>query len=195
VKPVEVDAREERFRSMYASTRPRLISYAIRRTRSPEDAADAIAEVFAIAWRRFDVVPEDDRNILWLYATARQVIANSSRRQRNRTQVMERLRHEAAVSLRGPPSSHEDALVAAAVLSQMPEDDREILMLTAWEGLDTRQLACLLGCTNTAARIRLHRARNRLSDAIAAAEIPSKQVPDTRRQRPRAAAQETTKEV
>ena len=55
-----------------------------------------------------------------------------------------------------------DAMVAARALRHLAEDDREILMLVGWEGLRSAELARLLGCSPTAARIRLHRARARL---------------------------------
>ena len=39
-------------------------------------------------------------------------------------------------------------------------------MLVAWEGLTPCEAAVVLGCTSTAARLRLHRARNRLANAL-----------------------------
>ena len=45
----------------------RLLAYALRRTASSEDAADAVAETFGIAWRRFDQLPQGESSVLWLY--------------------------------------------------------------------------------------------------------------------------------
>jgi RNA polymerase sigma-70 factor (ECF subfamily) len=42
-------------------------------------------------------------------------------------------------------------------------DDREVLTLAAWEGLDAGEIATVMGCSRNAARIRLHRARRRLA--------------------------------
>jgi RNA polymerase sigma-70 factor (ECF subfamily) len=154
--------------------RSRLISYALRRTHSPEDAADVIAEVFTIAWRRFDDVPRDDSSVLWLYATARRVIANRGRKVMHLQRAIERLRQQAGVSLTSMGhASHERSMVGVLVLSRMDEDDREILMLAGWEGLNTAELACTLQCSPAAARIRLHRARARLSAALASAGVDS----------------------
>jgi RNA polymerase sigma-70 factor (ECF subfamily) len=41
--------------------------------------------------------------------------------------------------------------------------DREVLLLTAWDGLNASEAAAVLGCSPTAYRIRLHRARRRLA--------------------------------
>ena len=74
------DERERRFRALYGRARPCLFAYALRRTLSPEDAADVVAETFLIAWRRLDAVPDGEASLLWLYAACRRVIANQSRR-------------------------------------------------------------------------------------------------------------------
>jgi len=62
------------------------------------------------------------------------------------------------------PSQH--ARIASA-LARLPEEQRELLALDAWEGLDYGQLAVVLGCSRNAVRIRLHRARARLTAELA----------------------------
>jgi RNA polymerase sigma-70 factor (ECF subfamily) len=57
----------------------------------------------------------------------------------------------------------------------LSDADREALLLTAWEGLDARQAAAAVGCSTGTFTVRLHRARRRLEQALAAAdeEVPS----------------------
>jgi RNA polymerase sigma-70 factor (ECF subfamily) len=45
----------------------------------------------------------------------------------------------------------------------LSDDDREVLALIAWEGLDAGQAAQVLGCSRNAVRIRLYRARRKLA--------------------------------
>jgi RNA polymerase sigma-70 factor (ECF subfamily) len=52
-------------------------------------------------------------------------------------------------------------------LASLPEPDRELLMLVAWEGLETREIAQLLGARPGTVVVRLHRARRRLAAALA----------------------------
>ncbi|MGH2922081.1 MAG: sigma factor-like helix-turn-helix DNA-binding protein, partial [Gaiellaceae bacterium] len=66
------------------------------------------------------------------------------------------------------PSPHQahaagDVAWAAAAFARLREEDRELLALAAWEGLDPGEIATVLGCSRNAARIRLHRARRRLT--------------------------------
>ena len=50
----------------------------------------------------------------------------------------------------------------------LPEQDRELLLLMAWEHLELRQAAEVLGVRPNTLAVRLHRARRRLSAALEA---------------------------
>ena len=52
-------------------------------------------------------------------------------------------------------------------LASLRERDREALMLVAWDGLDHRTAAIVMGCTTGSLTVRLHRARRRLAKALA----------------------------
>ena len=47
-------SREERFRSIYEASYTPLLGYALRRSRTLEEAADVVAETFLVAWRRLE---------------------------------------------------------------------------------------------------------------------------------------------
>ena len=158
------EERVERFTKLYRESRARLLAYALRRTASSEDAADAVAETFGIAWRRFDEIPQKESSVLWLYATARRVIANQTRRTQHRSQLIQQIAATLSAQLSiQMDASEQDVLEAGIALARMTDEDRELLMLAAWEGLNSTQLAYVLGCSSTAARVRLHRARSRLN--------------------------------
>lgn len=159
-------ARQARFEAVYASCRTPILGYALRRTGSPDDAADVVAETFLVAWRRLEEIPAGQDTRLWLYGVARNVVANFYRGERRRTALADRLRAELAEAYNPPQYDGESARIAAA-LRRLPDDQREILALNAWEGLDYGQLATVLGCSRNAVRIRLHRARARLAAELA----------------------------
>jgi RNA polymerase sigma-70 factor, ECF subfamily len=151
----------ERFRSLYEANYHLILGYALRRAEAT-DAADVAAETFTTAWRRLRDVPDGEEARLWLYGVARRVLANQRRAERRRLRVAGRLRDESRTA---PSSAAEPAVgrnVPAAFARLRPED-RELLSLTAWEGLDPGELARVLGCSRNAARIRLHRARRRFA--------------------------------
>jgi RNA polymerase sigma-70 factor (ECF subfamily) len=134
-----------------------VLAYALRRT-DAEAAEDVVAEVFLIAWRRAERVP-DSEPVLWLYAIARRVLANQRRATRRRKALIDVLGALAG----GHGAAHEPGgSPLRAALGRLRPDDREVLMLTAWEGLDASQAAAVLRCTPQAVHTRLHRARTRL---------------------------------
>ncbi|HUR07960.1 MAG TPA: RNA polymerase sigma factor [Nonomuraea sp.] len=161
------DDRRRRFEAIYARTYEPILGYALRRCESPEDAADVVAETFAIAWRRVDVLPPDAEARLWLYGIARNVLANHRRgRARRQFRSVELDADLADLYAYSPEGSVELGAIAQA-FKELHEDDRELLSLVAWEGLDHAQLARVLDCSRNAVRIRLHRARKRFAKALA----------------------------
>ena len=159
------DDLRRRFEQVYTVHHAAILGYALRRTGNADDAADVIAETFLTAWRRIDHVPAGEAARPWLYGVARRVLANQRRGEQRRTALGERLRSELAAEPcdREPPPGLEGVAVA---FRRLGDTDREILTLAGWEGLDSGQIAVVLGCSRNAARIRLHRARRRFAAAL-----------------------------
>src|SRR5580698_8635864 len=83
----------QRFDRIYAENLPLILGYAARRCPQPSDAADVAAEVLLTAWRRIDDLPSGQER-LWLFGTARRVLANQRRGHRRRSDLADRLRAE-----------------------------------------------------------------------------------------------------
>ena len=153
--------RGRRFERLFTEYRADIVAYCGWRASSAGDPQDAVAEVFLIAWRRLDVVPDGEAGRVWLYATARRVLANQRRSDRRRAALRERLEVEEATA---PPETGEAQLVHEALARLQPRD-REVLLLAEWEGLSPAQIATVMGCLAVTARGRLHRARQRFRAA------------------------------
>ena len=157
----------ERFRAIYRAHLADVTAYALRRTSSSEDAADVVAEVFLVAWRRLADVPSGDEARLWLYGVARRVLSNSRRGDLRRAHLSSRLASELsllealpALQPYRPPEGF------AEVFASLSEADKEVLGLAVWEELDAASIGSVLGCSANAARIRAHRARKRLEKEL-----------------------------
>lgn len=151
---------EERFRALFARHYPEVFRYAGRRL-GREEAADAAAEAFTVAWRKIAHVPPEPETLPWLYGVARRVVANAERGRRRRERLAVRAAGDTTEASAGADTT---ALLSA--LAGLRPDDREVLRLAAWEGLDPREMGLVLGCSPNAAAIRLHRARRRLEEAM-----------------------------
>jgi RNA polymerase sigma factor (sigma-70 family) len=160
-----VGAAEVRFRGLYDRNYAKVLGYALRRADSRDDAMDVVAETFLVAWRRLDGVPDGERALLWLYGTARRVLANQVRSSTRQRRVADRL-----AQLPAPPAllQADDGLSAAigGAFRRLSDSDRELLLLTGWEELDAAQIAEVIGVTRGSVRVRLHRARARFSKEL-----------------------------
>jgi RNA polymerase sigma factor (sigma-70 family) len=162
VAHVKEDVRNrQRFDSLFESYSADVVAYCNWRAESPSDAQDALAEAFLTAWRRLDEVPDGDMARIWLYATARRVMANQRRSSRRRAALHERLAHEAAPAETASPSHDRDESLVHQALRRLGRNDREVLLLAEWEGLSPAEIAAVVGCLTVTARGRLHRARRR----------------------------------
>jgi RNA polymerase sigma-70 factor, ECF subfamily len=162
VSGVDPDARAG-FEQLFRNTRTDLLAYIMRRSQSAEDAADLLAETYLIAWQKLDAIPTGERARLWLFGVARNLLLKGASRHRSRHSLVERLAGELH-SAHPPHAPVEDERSSAvrAALAALPERDREILMLTAWEALTPKQIAAVMDTPVNTVRVRLHRARARL---------------------------------
>src|SRR5205085_3126167 len=104
--------RRVRFNVLYEANYERILGYALRRTQHA-DALDVVSETFTVAWRRLAQLPEGDEARLWLYGTARRVLANHQRSLRRRARLGGRL-HDEASSAPSASSAEPTGAVAAA---------------------------------------------------------------------------------
>jgi len=148
------------FEDVYRRRAGSVAGYARRRVGS-QACGDIVTETFTALWRRRMQLPLD-RELPWLYSTAGNMIRNWLRAERRRHSLVERIargrdRHLGVVDDDTEPV---EPLVAAA-LAELSTDDRELLLLTCWEGLNPSEAAAVLDIKPGAARTRLHRARQR----------------------------------
>lgn len=159
----------EQFERLYLAHAGVVRRFAARRGDVAE-ADDVVAEVFLSAWRRMDEVPADP--LPWLLGLARGVLANRRRSEDRHAALIARLMSERPVNATGGDNELELDLVTA--LGALSAGDQELLLLVAWEGLSSQQIAEVLGLRRGTVAVRLHRARRRLQRALATRQQTTK---------------------
>ncbi len=133
---------------------------ALRRLSDHTDAEDATAVTFLEAWRLRGRVRLVDGSILpWLLRTCDNVSRNQARARRRYKAFLGGLPAPAAVDALDGFELRDQA---KAVLAELSPVDRELLTLTALEGLNLREAGARLGLSHEAARARLSRAKAKL---------------------------------
>ena len=157
------------FAEVYRRYADRIYGYCFRRTASWSTAQDLTSVVFLEAWRkRSDVAFDDDGSVIaWLFGVANNVVRNSQRSLRRHQLALQRLPDPVV-----EPDFADDAAArlddekrmarVLAALARLSDSDRELLALSAWSGLDQRQIAEALGVPVGTVKSRLSRARDRL---------------------------------
>jgi RNA polymerase sigma-70 factor (ECF subfamily) len=161
----------KRFESIYASHYDDVLRYCLRRA-GRDDALDAAAETFTVAWRRRDDMPAE-RALPWLYGVARRVLANQWRSAERRSNLLTRLRVVDAA----PPSEPERQVVrdqesteVVAAIHRLRPMDQEVIRLAGWEELGREDIGVALACSPNAVTKRLNGALDRLARELGAGE-------------------------
>ncbi|HWD94970.1 MAG TPA: sigma-70 family RNA polymerase sigma factor [Acidimicrobiales bacterium] len=163
-------AEEDRFARLVHEHSAAVANYLRRRLYplTPSDLDDLVEETMVVVWRRLDRVPVD-AELPWMLGVARNVLRNA-RRSKNRRSAFEATLHSPTSDSSAEEYVIGDVSVREA-LGSLSEDDREILLLNAWDGLDTRALGVYLVISTNAAAVRLSRAQARFRELLSAAEV------------------------
>ncbi len=152
---------------------PDVYSYLVRR--APAEAEDLLGRVWVEAYAsRYSFDPVQGSARSWLFGVARHVLLRHWRDRRpDPGDLM-------ATPLPVNPWDEVDARLDSAALAGplraalggLPEVDREMLLLIAWEHLTPTEAAAIVGIPAATARTRLHRARSRMRSALDADHPP-----------------------
>lgn len=126
-----------------------------RRVFNLEDANELTNDVFRVAWQKLQDGTAVD--IAWLIVTAKNMILNQHRGSQRQVRLRDKLRESVVLTSR--PDHFGISADVGEVLDQMREKDREVLILSYWDGLRGSDLAKVLGCSEASAATRLTRAR------------------------------------
>jgi len=157
----------EMYREHYSAVR----KYASWRCDSA-DLDDVVADVFLVAWRRFDEVDLSWARA-WLFGVVKNVLKDHRRLRSNAARFLDHLialRPAQYTSLDTGDLSVEDVDLLRSALSKVSEDDQEVLVLSSWYEMTAEEIAMALSITKSHVGVRLHRARTRFRTVMASLE-------------------------
>jgi RNA polymerase sigma factor (sigma-70 family) len=161
-------AQPELFEVIFRRHHRRIWAY-LARSSGREGADELAGDVFVAAFSQRDRYdPDRGSAISWLYGIATNVARNRFRQQERASRALARVAGRATPA--GSPFDDTDAALdgvqalrqVQAALDSLPDHDREVIVLVAWEGLTYAEIADALGMELGTVRSRLSRARHRL---------------------------------
>lgn len=156
----------EEFAALFRAHLPEVSRFLARRV-SPEQVEDLAADLFELAWSKRSSIPVG-LELPWLYKSARYLIANLQRKTANRNRIFALFEEPVAA-----PSAESIALAdlsLAEAWKKLNAQEREVVSLWAWEGLNHNEIALALEISANAAAIRLSRAKKHLQELLADSE-------------------------
>lgn len=133
------------------------------RTRIPDEhnVEDILQDVFLKIHTRIDSLRDEEKLQSWLYQIARHAIADYYRAHKATVELSE------AILLPEDPVFDDDVVKdilpsVKFMVNSLPDEYREALLLTEYEGLTQRELGERLGLSFSGAKSRVQRAREKL---------------------------------
>ncbi|HXD31270.1 MAG TPA: sigma-70 family RNA polymerase sigma factor [Pyrinomonadaceae bacterium] len=160
--------------SLYDRYRVILFGVLVRILSSREEAEDILQDVFIQVWRRAaDFDEARGKPFTWLVTLARSRAIDRLRQRNARERVAVAAAHEApgeASDAAGDTYRSEQKEIVSGALSQLPEEQRQTLLLAYFEGLTqseiAKRLGAPLGTVKTRMRSGMIKLRELLGDRV-----------------------------
>ena len=139
-----------------------LFSFFVRLTGDRALSEDLVQDVFYRILRYRHTYKPGSAFRAWMYQVARNARQDSLHRQRNETPLEESL-HPSVVP-RDRVAEEQESLLLRRALLALPEEKREVLLLSRFQELGYEEIGKLLGCDVGAVKVRVFRALQSLKE-------------------------------
>jgi len=168
------------FEALVRGESPRLYRIIMRIVGDADEAQNVLQETFLQAYRGLDTFRRESKLTTWVYAIGINLSRAAVRRAKRFASLgesdLDRLQPEFRWGMyRETPESwnphklaeqSEMRSLVREAIGRLPEDYREVITLRDMEELATAEVAAILGITEGAVRVRLHRARQALKGLL-----------------------------
>jgi RNA polymerase sigma-70 factor (ECF subfamily) len=159
-----------RFQDLYATYSSDVYRFAYWLAGNAADAEDITSETFVRAWVRFDTLKTETLKA-YLLAIARNLYLEQLRKGRFQTMLVE-THPDAQPGPEQMTEARSDLELAQRVLQALPETDRAAFVMRVEQDLPYAEIARVLKITETAVKVKVHRARKKLLEARLEKELP-----------------------
>lgn len=163
------DGSKEAFCKLYGKYKDKLYRYALYRLGSPEDAEDAVSECVLAAWQGLPRLKNAGAFGAWIFRILHRCCARRISESVNLRENAQRIFSEGPGSSGSSVQSWQNASVSLELreaLSQLGEDEREIVLLSVLGGLTSREISEITSLTPGAVRSKLSRSLARMREFL-----------------------------
>lgn len=157
-----IDGKAEAFEALYRKLSPNLFGYLLRLTRQRERAEDLLQVTFAKVHRARGSYLRGAPVLPWMLAIARRSFLDERRHASSRTEDLSSDGNLPEPRAEDPAVPADLSAALERALDALPEAYREAIQLTKVSGLSIAEAAEVLGASETAVKLRVHRGYTQL---------------------------------
>jgi RNA polymerase sigma-70 factor, ECF subfamily len=152
------------FETIYKEFRQPLKSFIVKRIRDEASAEDLVHDVFLKIHDRIDSLKEPEKLPAWIYQIARNSIIDSFRRGQRTADASDSLLGLEQIDMMDTPPDLNR--LVRTMIERLPKQDKEVLLLSDFEGIKHAEIAKRFGISLSGAKSRVQRARKKLKDLL-----------------------------
>lgn len=154
------------FEELALPLRDGLLRAAMNLTHSDADAEDLVQDTYLLAFRYFQQFKEGTNFRAWIFTILRNTFISSLRRSQRRPAHMDLATLELLMPEDHPHKETELAENVRFALCRLPDDMRQVVVLSHIKGYLYREIAELLGCPIGTVMSRMFRAHRQLQEHL-----------------------------
>jgi len=166
------DGQTEKLGLLFERYNKRLYGFFMRLTRGDMSLSEDLVQntFFRILKYKKSYNPEKKFST-WIYQIARNVFYDQCKKGSKESSVEDFKSNEPTVEMKSPFQERDERLELLRIaMSELPDDKREILVLSRYEGLRYKEIGEILDCSETAVKVKAHRAMKELKNIYAKIE-------------------------
>ena len=161
------------FRKVYDANYTLLMQVVMHIVYNQEIAEDLVQEAFERFYVKNISFPTMDEAKYWLLRVSKNLALNHIRRNKREIQLVERVKKLPGETVNFFDSSkavieEEERRNVREAVNSLPENLRSVIQLKEYSGLDYKAIGKVLGISETNVKVRVHRARKKLEEILAA---------------------------
>jgi RNA polymerase sigma-70 factor (ECF subfamily) len=143
-----------------------LMRFLLRTTRDRDDALDLYQETWLRAYRAWPKLESAAGLRPWLFRIATNLCLNRTRDRMRRARVIGDEQLDFARVPGNSDSADDGALHLKTIISRLPHNQREALVMRKFGGLEYAEIAAALGCSSDSARAGVYQALKKVKAAV-----------------------------
>ena len=161
------------FRKVYDANYTLLMQVVMHIVYNQEIAEDLVQEAFERFYVKNICFPTMDEAKYWLLRVSKNLALNHIRRNKREIQLVEKVKKLPGETVNFFDSSkavieEEERRNVREAVNSLPENLRSVIQLKEYSGLDYKAIGKVLGISETNVKVRVHRARKKLEEILAA---------------------------